>query len=438
MNKIFSHKVTLQIISIVLMILLVNSFVQNRNLNKYLYKRLDRDLENAIAELRYTNEKISRLYMDGDFETDYKISTSYIIDLDRANREIKKIFNISGAAFQWDDLIFIKWNIHNMKDKGYLTKEDEEYLKSIHSYNKRLIEAYYEILEKNKIDRNSFNKDYGKIKKVYKEFIAEANKMAMEKEYKKTIRYNIDEEETETEENNEDEKLENNVSLKEAEQLAAKVLEKLFHEKAILIEDEDAEQDEYKFYNKWEDGKDKNLYHISIGKEDDSFMMYKRSQLVTKPFAEEDLDNKAREIRDIFVPENYVCYEKKKKFDEGKLEEIEYKFIKKINDVYDESHVIEIEINVYGALSGLFISDPNNRQIDIEEPKLTKKDIISKITRGKVDHVILVKNADGQLQYRIFIELNEEIYTYTFHANTGEKGDFRKSDKMYFERVDDM
>ncbi|CAH2214204.1 hypothetical protein [Tepidibacter aestuarii] len=430
MNKMFSNKVFLQITSVVLLIISVNLFILNRNSNKYVYERVDRDLKKAITELEDINEVVFDMYMQGNFKKDYKIDTEYIFALDRQDREIEKIYSIEHGPFNWFGLDFITFNIIKIKDKGNLNKEDEEYLKGVHKYNKQLIKAYYKVLNDNEM---RVDQDDGKLKKIYKEFIIEANKISGEKEYSKLREYKVKRSETITE--NEEHK----VSLEEAKKLTTEVLEKIFNEKPAIIEEEDYNEDEYEFYNKWEDGKDKNLYSISIGKKDGSFMMYRRSQLTMAVLSEDNLDKKAREIKDIVVPKDYICYEREKMFREGKLYAINYNFIRKVDNVYDESHKIEIGMNCYGYLSDLRISDPlNYKKVNIEEPKVVKKYILSKLAKGDIKNVILAQNKDGKLEYRVFIELNKELYTYTFDANTEEQTDYRKSDRMYFERVSDI
>ncbi|WFD11504.1 hypothetical protein [Tepidibacter hydrothermalis] len=434
MNKLFSNKVFLQIISVVLLIISINLFMLNRNSNKYVYESVDRNLKKAITELENMNEVIFNIYMQENSEKEYKIHTNYIGALAREDREIRDIYNIKYGAFDWFELEIINWNIRDIKDKKNLTKEDEQYLKTVHKYNKELIKAYYKVLDDNDM---RLNKDYGKLKKEYKEFITQANKISMKKEYSKLRKYKV--RESEGTENIEAKKEKNRVSLQEAKELTTEVLQKIFKEKPVIIEDKKSRENTYEFYNEWEDGKDKNSYNISVGKEDGSFSMYRSSQLVTAVVSEENLEQKAIEIKDIFVPKDYVCYEKKKRFDEGNLDEINYKFIRKVDDVYDESHQIQIEMNCYGSLSDLRISDPlNYKVVNIEKPKVAKKDIVSKLTKGNVINVILVKNTDEELEYRVFIELNEEIYTYIFNANTGDKIDTIKSERMYFKRVNNI
>ncbi|WP_099187471.1 hypothetical protein [Tepidibacter mesophilus] len=437
MNKLFSNKVFLQIISVLMFIISVNLFMLNCNSNKYVYESVYKNLEKAITELEDINEIIFNIYMQENLEKDYKIHTDYIEDLSIQSRKIEKIYNIKKGAFNWLTLSFSYWPIIDMKDKENLTKKDEQYLKGIHKYNKKFIKAYYKVLNDNDMNSIYRSGEEKKYKKIYKEFILEANKIAMEKEYIGLSKYRL--EETESIENTEEEKTENTVSLEEARQLTTKILEKIFNEKPVIIDDEKTGEETYEFYNKWEDGKDKNSYSISIGKEDGSLSMYRRRQLATAIVSEDGLDKKAREIKNILVPKDYVCYKKNKRFDEGKLEEISYEFIRKVDDVYDESHKIEIEMNCYGSLSNLRISDPlNYKKVSIEEPKVIKEDVVSKLNKGNVTNVILVTNIDRELQYRVFIELNKESYTYTFDAITGVKIDTGRSDKMYFERVSDM
>lgn len=434
MNKLFSNKVFLQIISVVLLIISVNLFMLNRNSNKYVYESVDRNLKKAITELENMNEVIFNIYMQEDFEKEYKIDTNYIGALGRQDIEIRDIYNIKYGFFNWFDLEIINWNIRDIKDKKNLTKEDEQYLKTVHKYNKELIKAYYEVLDDNDM---RLNKDYGKLKKEYKEFITEANKISTKKEYSKLRKYKV--RESEDTENIEVEKEENRVSLEEAKDLADQVLQKIFKEKPVMIEEEKPREKTYEFNNQWEDGEDKNSYNITVGKENGSFSMYRSSQLVTDVVSEENMDKKASEIKDIFVPKDYICYEKKKRVSEGKLEEINYQFIRQVDGIYDETHKIQIEMNCYGSLSDLRISDPlNYKMVNIDKPKITKEDIVSKLTKGNVTNVILVKNTDEELQYRVFIELNEELYTYIFNANTGDKIDTRKSESMYFKRVNNI
>lgn len=191
MSKIFSHKVTFQIISVVLLIFLANIYMQNLNLNKYVHERVDMDLSRAMEELNDINEDIFGLYMGKNLDSEFSIETQYIQNLDRFDREIEKIFSMPRGAFRWYDIYRVDFIIDDIKKRGYLTKEDEEYLKSIHDYNKRLILAYHEALRKSNIDPNSFRRDYRKIKKIYIEFITEANKIAMEEEYKRIREYHL-------------------------------------------------------------------------------------------------------------------------------------------------------------------------------------------------------------------------------------------------------
>lgn len=199
MNKIFSHRVTFQIISVVAVILLINSFMQSRNLKEYVYERVDIDLDRAIKEIEYMNERIASIYREEDLQKAYRIDTQYIISLDRFHREVEKIFNLSRGLFKWYDLDLMVLKINSIEEKGKVTDEDKKYLKSAHNYNDRIVQAYYKILEENKIDRGSLNRDHSKIKKVYSQFMVEASKIAMEEEYRRIRRYRVDKEETETE-----------------------------------------------------------------------------------------------------------------------------------------------------------------------------------------------------------------------------------------------
>lgn len=193
MNKIFSNKVTYQIISVVLLILLIDLFTINSNSNKYVYENVYNNLEKAITELEDMNEVIFNIYMQQDLEKDYKINIDYIGDLGIQRKEIEKIYNIDNGAFDWISLSFRYWPIISMKDKETLTKKDEEYLKGIHRYNKKLIKAYYKVLNDN--DMNSINSSgkEKKYKKIYREFIVEANKISMDKEYIKLREYRVEE-----------------------------------------------------------------------------------------------------------------------------------------------------------------------------------------------------------------------------------------------------
>lgn len=441
MNKIFSHRVTLQIVIVVLIILLSNTFIQNRDLKEYLYDRLGEDLEGAMYELNLMNEAMFLLYSEGSLENGDmdEDSISYLTIYDR---EIKNILDLTPVDFDWLDLKRIIWNIDDMNEKSYLTPEDKQYLKKMYKYNQRILAVYHESLKENKIDIDDFDENQRKAKKTYKDFMMKASNIVTEEEYRKLKKYRVDRENKSQKKDlgiNEEKYLESSLSLEEAKGLTIDILEKLFGEKAILVEEKDIDQDEYEFDNKWQGGKEENLYNISIDKEYKSLSMYKRVQSVTKAHSGEYLDEKAREIKDILVPKDYIYYERKERFDEGKIEEIEYRFIKKTKDIYDEAQRIKIRINSFGALSNLYMSDPlNNKEINIEKPKLTKEDILSKLNKEDIKHILLVKDREGDLQYRVFLDFNGEFYTYVFDADTGEKIDIRKSEEMYFKKLDDM
>ena len=429
----FSNKAMLQVTAVALALLLAGSIMQNRSSKEYVYERVDRDLEEAIGEMEDINEALFGTYMEQELEGKRSISTDYIYSLAMFDDEIEREFDLPKRLnFRWYDIVYVKWTMDGIGDKLNLSKKDEQFLESAHNYNKRLIESYYEILRENKTDTNDINRDHAKIKKIYRQFILRANEIASEQEYGDMVRYSLDDEYGEAGESDK----EINISEKQAEKMASELLEMMFGGKPVLVKVNRNGDSEYEFYNSWDDGRDEDMYNISIDKGNGKFRMYKRSQLVINGLEEKDLDKKAGEIMDIFVPESYIFYKREKVGRGGDIDRIEYSFINKKDDVYDESHAVEISINSSGALQDMYISDPFKR-FDMEVPKagVSKKEILSSLKRGDVKNIILVKTIKGQLQYRVFVEFGQELYTSSFDADTGESVDFKKSESLYFKRV---
>ncbi|WP_038263762.1 hypothetical protein [Peptoclostridium litorale] len=434
MNSMFSNKVMLQVAVIALALLLAGSAMQNRSSKSYFYGRVDRDLEEAVEEMKEMNKALFGIYMEQDIEEKCRVYTDHIFSLARFDDEIETEFNMQKGAFDWDDIWDIRWTMDAIRQKGELSKEDEEYLESAHSYNRRLIESYGEILSENKTDEYDFKRDGATIKKVYREFISRANKMASEQEYRDMTRYRPYYEDGGMKGNGMDEEF--NISEKQAEEMAADVLEKLFGEKPAIENVGSPGEPEYEFYNSWDDGRDEDMYSISIDKNSGSLSMYKRSQVFIEGLKDEDLDKKAREIMDIFVPEGYVLYGREKWESDDEIDRIEYSFISQRGDVYDESHAAGISINSSGALNELYISDPFGRiGMEMPEAGVSKEDIRSSLKGNDAERVLTVRDINGQLQYRVFVRFGEELYTLIFDADTGEKVDFKKSENLYFNRV---
>lgn len=426
----FSNRVMLQVTAVALALLLAGSIMQNRSSKGYVYERVDRDLEEAIGEMEDINEALFGTYMEQDFEGRCSIPTDYIYSLSMFDEEIERVFDVPKRQnFRWYDIVYVKWNIDGIVDKLNLSKNDEQFLESAHKYNKRLIDSYYEILDENKTDTNDISRDKAKIKKIYRQFISKANDIASEQEYKDMVRYSPDDEAGEN-----GRKI--SIREKQAKEMASGLLERLFGEKPVLEKVNRNGDSEYELCNSWDDGRDEDMYNISIDKENGRFHMYKRSQTIIHGLKEEDLDKKAGEIREIFVSEGYVFYDREKRIHDGELYGIDYRFINKTGDVYDESHMVKFSINSSGALSDLYISDAFGR-FNMEVPKagISKEEILFTLKRGDVENAILVKTIKGQLEYRVFVEFGQELYTISFDADAGESVDFKKSENLYFKRV---
>ncbi|MEJ8554256.1 hypothetical protein [Tepidibacter sp. Z1-5] len=184
MSKLFSNKVFLQIFSVVMLVLMINSYMINKNIKEYAYKNAHVSLNNNIDRLFDINKVIYAMYNDNDFEKEFHID--HIWTLDTLDIEINKMFGIDKAVFNWFRLERMWINILDIKRRGRLSKEDEKYLKSVHMYNQDLIKAYYRVIEEKNI-----NKDYKKAKQEYKNFMEEANKITIDEKYKGIFKYKV-------------------------------------------------------------------------------------------------------------------------------------------------------------------------------------------------------------------------------------------------------
>lgn len=186
MGKLFSNKVSFQIMVVMLVLFLANSLMESRKLKSYVYERVYRDLAEAALELEYMDNDIKRIC---EQDKTYSIDLEHIYSLVFMEDEIAEIFNVDKGEFEWEDLLRFQLEITIIGEKESLSKEDIEYLKNVQTCNERLIELYGRLLRENGIEKSSLYKDYSKIEAMYKQFMIEAGNTVLEEEYKEIEEY---------------------------------------------------------------------------------------------------------------------------------------------------------------------------------------------------------------------------------------------------------
>lgn len=436
MNKFLSNKIHLRIIIVVLLLLIGNTFFENKKIKEYAYERMFSDFERSIINLEKMNDTIAEICLTNVLnKEDYEIDDDAIFKLVITDYEIREMMNIDKGAFRWRNLRDISYNTRIILDDKILDEAEENYLKTVHSYNLALIDLYDKVLKEHGKSRYSIihSKDEGK--DIYKEFCKRASKITQLKKYKTMIDYSPNTED------NEKIVYEENIAIEEAKETANKIFQRIFPQDELIDDEKNKEKgrEAYIFHNKLSTKDENKTYEIEVDKTDGSMGIRKRVQFHNKDqFKEDQIEKKAKEIAGLFIDGDYVCYKKEKSYDDDdhKIDKIHYNFIKKVGDVYDETQVFEISVNRFGELYEIYISNPLKDKIEpIINPKQTIESILSNVKKGNIENCILIRNGNGKLEYEVFIRLNDILYSHIFDANSGENKDFEKSKRVYFKRI---
>ncbi|QZY53917.1 hypothetical protein [Crassaminicella profunda] len=436
MNKLFVNKTHLKIIILVLLLLLGHLFYRNGKIKEYADERIFMDLEDSIETLGKMNDDIGKIILDDVvIQRDYHINNESIFALDILDDEIRDAYGLDLYS-KW--LRFVgsaDYKIDCIVEDGRLNEKEKSYLKALHMYNKEVIDAYDKILGKYGLNEltilNGKHKGKNTIK-IYEEFCKSTNKISRDEKYKILREYRPYEEK----------KIVENISMEEAKEIGNKIFKKLFPEDEVVYrEDTRKNESEYTFINQSSKKDDHNSYRIEVNKTDGDIRIWKNVQYHTNAVSEKVMDQKGKEIAALFIDDTYNCYKKEKHYDIDNvhlIDRIDYNFIKKVDNIYDEMEEVKISINRFGAVDQLYLANPTGKVKEIIKPKLKKEEILSKIKNGVIKECILVRMRDGQLVYEVFVDLDHILYTYTFDANTGAHKAFGKSEIMYFNKEKDL
>ncbi|RKD29491.1 hypothetical protein [Thermohalobacter berrensis] len=365
------------------------------------------ELNQEIAEIMLSSENLDRFIYNKEILDRKKL---YIFE-DTNWKSFRKHKKAIKESYLDDVLIDANKNIYQILKDEHISNRERKYLNTLFSFNKKLIQLQNEFLESfgSYSNRKYYKGD------IFVSFSEKADEILKEDKY--TI-LKVYKDELENK---------NVVSVEEVREISKKIMAKLGLGDVELSFDSKRQDDSNKYvFNKYTTtellSNEGVPYEVTYNKLNNTVYVLLRIQ--NNPNIEhskEKMEQIANEIVKNFNDGSYVNYKKTIYYSGDKLETIIYDYIKKINDIYDETKRFSMRINKYGKLSSFEIGNVlDDKEIPI--PKVTKDEIISKY-KGEypIKDCILIRNIDGHLEYEAHVNFNGETYSIVYDAITGKK-----------------
>lgn len=325
--------------------------------------------------------------------------------------------------------------IKNILSDELITMSEEKYLETLYDYNNELITELKNILGDL---YNDDNYDFEKRKKVEKKIIkiySRYSKMADSLLESKKYRFLKDYEGDFTKE----------YSTEDFEKV------KLYCEEVFL---KVVSNGYLKYNNKNE--KNSQIYEFRTHSEEDHFnspidddaqyvVEYnKKTKVINldavsyiigsedKIYTEDDLDDIVNNIIHKFnnkltIFNRKVNYDSEEKM---KIDRIDYSYIEKVDDIYDETKKVDITVQRNGMISSFEIMYPNNEKIVL--PTITEEQILNKLNnKAKVKDVITIRNIEGKIEYEVHFRYKNVLYAAVFDGYDGKLKYYGRNIRIY-------
>ena len=432
MKKLLNKPVILQMICVILAMFLIHHIGMNRANKDVISEIIGDYLPDTIRSIEKNNATLLGIYISGYVDEDIELLDEGISELSFLDWELEDAINIEHRPFKWWYFDRVEWKLDDLKEKTSLSEADLLYIENVLAINQEFIDLYYEIIEEEKVDFHIGYDDETKAIPVYKKFIEGAKIIASSERYDEVSDFEVSFDgesllsKTETSEASIEPKLS-----KEAAQLLAED----FTQRATgEIPTFEFEEDElyYEFEKESKEAFEKGIYNVSIAKDGKSLSAYLRVKGAGGQYSEEKIDEAAKVYIDQLIPEGYELFEKEIRLDEGKLDSVEYRFVYYDGVYYDAMQTIDLEVDNYGYLDGFdqLLAEPV-----VNIPDIQTIDAIRGSIKGKgLQEVILVRNGDGELEYRVYIERNGAVYTLIYDAMTGKRKEILPKSDLYYNR----
>lgn len=418
-------------ICVILAMFLIHHIGMNRANKDVISEIIGDYLPDTIRSIEKNNATLLGIYITGQVDKETELLDDGMTELSFIDWELEDAINIEHRPFTWWHFDRIEWKLDDLKKKGTLTDDDLLYIQNVQALNQEFIDLYYDVIEEENVAFQIGFDDETKAIPVYKKFIEGAKIIASTERYELVgdfeVAYEGSSASDELSISEEDISV---LSKEEAERLAEDFYQRATGE-VPPFEFEEEEQD-YEFEKvtteRFEDGN----YHVSVNKDGTSLSVYLRTKGAGGQYSEEKIDEAAKVYIDQLIPEGYELFEKEIRLDEGKLDSVEYRFVYYDGVYYDAMQMIDLEVDNFGYLDGFdqLLAEPV-----VNIPDIQTEDAIRGSIKGKgLQEVILVRNRDGELEYRVYMESNGAVYTLIYDAMTGKRKEILPKSDLYYNR----
>lgn len=382
-----------------------------------------------------TNKKINidLNYSFEDFQTsleDLNDTISLVLLSDsRDNVMLKKNINLLNQNFTqfyyinsrnnnkliYEYIIKLFFHINDTFDEiikdGRIDNNEKDYLKTLFLYDEKLLD-----ISKLITGRNIFPSDFKK--KWIVEFSEEADKLLEEDNYYILLRYYKNHEKKYS--NINEIKIENPEAKKIYDNFIKIMKQKenvvfLTKEKAVLMD------------NQANLNSDIDYYAVNYDKENNTISIHGLLSPRNSKKTEVEIDKIQKSIAGQINIFNYEMLSRN-----AYEYRIIYKYIKKVNGIYDETNVFRIILRKDGKLEDLSLCSTQNFG-ELTKPKLSPDNIISKLNLNyPIEKYTLTRNKDGYLEYEFHIKINDVMYSLIVDGESGREKWFGRKEQAHF------
>lgn len=419
-------------ICVILAMFLIHNIGMNRANKEVISEIIGDYLPDTIRSIEKNNATLLGIYITGHVDKDVELLDEGMSELSFIDWELEDAINIEHRPFRWWYFDRVQWQLDDLKKKVSLSESDLFYIESILAINQEFIDLYYGIIEKEQVAFRIGYDDEKKAIPIYKKFIEGAKVIASSKRYDQAHDFEVSFEGESSITGTGDVELfvEPVLTKEEAKLLAGDFLQRATGEiPALEFEEDDLY---YEFEKEDKEEFEKGIYHVSVAKNGKSLSAHLRIKSAGGQYGEEKIDEAAKVYIDQLIPQGYELFEKEIHLDEGKLDSVEYRFIYYNGLYYDAMQIIDLEVDNFGYLDDFdqLLASPV-----VNIPEIQTEDAIRGSINGKsLQEVILVRNHDGELEYRVYMENNGAIYTLIYDAVTGKRKEILPKSDLYYNR----
>lgn len=404
---------------------LISSLANSRSYKSLVIEILRDHLPESIEELQEANAQLLGIYMRGAVGEDLKFDTNSMQELWNLDRKLDAALKIEHRPFDWFYMNVVSWRIEDMADNQVLTEADLAYIEDVRQVNQAIIDAYYDIINARDISFNIGYDDKDKAMSIYKALIGRAKDIASSDAYMRVDAYEVvGLKKTQSQSDTSAE----TIPIDEARQMASHFTQLVTDEIPIFEEEED--EDSYVFEKQSTKAFEDGIYNIRVDKDGREMSAYLTCKGGGGAYSEEKIDEKAEGYIQKLVPEGYVMYDRTLRYEEQKLEEIDYELIHFDGTYYDASRKISISVDNYGYLDNF--DQKYNEEITNMPMLISEESIKASIKGTGFLRMILVRNNKGDMEYYVYMKSNGATYTIVFDALTGEQKDVLSKSPVYY------